>query len=97
LPSDPPPQGYSFANHLLSADGQRLAQADGPGYPVELWRPGDRLVSWFELAVPVDAPTAPYLLRTAMYVYIPPDQFVAIPVVDAQGIPTADFAEYALP
>jgi hypothetical protein len=97
LPPDPPLQGYSFANHLLDADGQRLGQADGPGYPVELWRQGDRLVSWFDLAVPAGAPPAPYLLRTGMYVFVPPDQFITVPLIDAQGVPVADAAEYVLP
>jgi hypothetical protein len=97
LPSDPPPQGYSFANHLLSSDGQRLAQADGPGHPVALWRAGDTLISAFDLTLPADAAPAPYLLRVGMYVYSPPDQFTTIPVVDAQGAPMADAVEWPVP
>jgi 4-amino-4-deoxy-L-arabinose transferase-like glycosyltransferase len=96
-PAAPPAQGYSFANHLLAADGRRVGQGDGPGYRVELWRAGDVLVSWFDLDLAEDAPPAPYRLRTGMYVYTPPDRFVTIPVVDAQGRPIADAVEWSLP
>ncbi len=94
LPADPPAQGYSFANHLLAADDQRAGQSDGPGYRVELWQAGDTLVSWFDFALAADAPRPPYRLRTGMYVHTPPDQFVTIPVVDAQGQPIADAVEW---
>jgi 4-amino-4-deoxy-L-arabinose transferase-like glycosyltransferase len=94
LPADPPAQGYSFANHLLGNDDRRAGQSDGPGYRVDLWQPGDTLVSWFDFDLPADAPPPPYRLRTGMYVYTPPDQYLAIPVVDAQGQPVADAVEW---
>ena len=95
-PADPPAQGYSFANHVLAADGQRVGQGDGPGYRVELWRAGDTLVSWFDINLAEDAPPPPYHLRTGMYVFTPPDRFVTIPVVDAQGQVVADAVEWPL-
>jgi hypothetical protein len=98
LPSDPPPQGYSFANHLLAGDGEeRIVQADGPGHRVGLWRAGDTVISAFELALPADAPLPPYRLRTGMYVYVPPDQFTTIPVMDAQGVPVGPAVEWRVP
>jgi hypothetical protein len=97
VPPDPPPQGYSFANHLLSKEGQRIAQADGPGHRVGLWRSGDTLVSAFDLALPAEAPPPPYHLRIGMYVFTPPDQFTTIPVIDIQGTPIADAVEWPLP
>ena len=98
VPPDPPPQGYSFANHLLAVPGQaRIVQADGPGHRVGLWRRGDTVISAFELALPADAPPPPYRLRTGMYVYLPPDQFTTIPVVDAQGAPVGPAVEWAVP
>jgi len=97
VPPNPPSQGYSFANHLLSKEGQRIAQADGPGRRAALWRSGDTLVSTFDLTLPADAPAPPYHLRIGMYVYTPPDQFVTIPVVDVQGVPIADSVEWPLP
>jgi hypothetical protein len=102
VPAEPPLQGYSFANHLLSAgntpeESRRVAQADGPGHPVALWRSGDTLISTFEIALSSEAPPPPYRLRTGMYVYTPPDQFVTIPVVDAQGAPIGNAAEWDLP
>jgi hypothetical protein len=94
LPADPPAQGYSFANHLLDNDDLRAGQSDGPGYRVELWQSGDTLVSWFDFDLPADALPPPYHLRTGMYVYTPPDQYLTIPVVDAQGQPVADAVEW---
>jgi hypothetical protein len=96
LPVDPPAQGYSFANHVLDAEGQRVSQRDGPGYRVALWRAGDTVLSWFDLALAQDAPPPPYRLRTGMYVFTPPDQFLTIPVVDAQGQPAAEGVEWPL-
>jgi hypothetical protein len=98
VPSNPPPQGYSFANHLLTGNSQaRVAQADGPGQRVVLWRSGDALISAFDLSLPASAPPPPYRLRTGMYIFTPPDQFTAIPVVDAQGTPIADAVEWLIP
>lgn len=95
-PADPPVQGYSLANHVLGAEGQRAGQQDGPGYRVELWRAGDALISWFDIALAEDAPPPPYRLRTGMYVYTPPDRFETIPVVDGQGQMTAEAVEWPL-
>ncbi|MCZ7541979.1 MAG: hypothetical protein M5U29_19125 [Anaerolineae bacterium] len=38
--------------HALDGDGARLAQADRPAWPGRYWRAGDRLVLWFDLALP---------------------------------------------
>jgi hypothetical protein len=97
VPAAPPPQGYSLSNHLLAAGGARIAQDDGPGYRVALWRAGDTLVSGFDLTLPADAPPPPYRLRTGMYVYTPPDQFTTIPVIDAQGNAVANAVEWPVP
>jgi hypothetical protein len=97
VPPNPPPQGYSFANHLLDKSGERIAQADGPGHRAALWRSGDTLISAFDLSLPADAPAPPYRLRVGMYVYSPPDQFTTIPVIDAHGTPIADAVEWPVP
>lgn len=94
IPASVPAQGYSFANHLLAAGGERCAQKDGPGYRAHLWRAGDVVLSWFDMIVAADAPPPPYHLRTGMYVYTPPDQFTTIPIVDAEGRPIADAIEW---
>jgi hypothetical protein len=96
VPPDPPPQGYSVANHLLGADGQRYGQRDGPGYRVGLWRAGDRVVSWFDIALAQERLPGPYRLWIGMYVYTPPDQFTAIQVLDAAGQPLALGVEWPL-
>jgi hypothetical protein len=96
LPSSPPAQGYSFANHVLAANGERVGQRDGEGYPVAYWRGGDTLVSWFEIPIDAGAAPGPYVLRTGMYVYTPPDQFAPVYVLDPTGQPIADAVEWAL-
>ncbi|MBN1642512.1 MAG: glycosyltransferase family 39 protein [Anaerolineae bacterium] len=94
LPDSPPGQGYSFANHLLTLEGLRVGQRDGEGYPVAYWREGDTVVSWFEIAVDADAPPAPYVLRTGMYIYTPPDHFRPVYVLDPTGHPVSDAADW---
>ena len=97
MPTEPPAQGYSFANHLLAADGQSFAQKDGPGYPVRLWRPGDTVISWFDLPLPVDLPAGPYRLQISVYVYTPPDEFTPIPVLGVDGQPGGSTTTWPLP
>ncbi len=94
VPSDPPPQGYSFSVNLLGADGQRWGQQDGPGQRVGLWRHGDVLISRFDLPLAAAAPPGPYRLRVGMYVYTPPDQFVSICLLDAADRPVGDAVEW---
>lgn len=89
LPDDPPAQGYSISVSLVGQDGTRYAQHDGPGQRVELWRPGDRLISWFILPLAAQA-RLPCTLRIGMYVYTPPDRFEIIRLLDQAGNPTGD-------
>jgi hypothetical protein len=96
VPHSPPAQGYSFANHLLTVAGERVGQRDGEGYPVTHWRQGDTVVSWFEIPVDADAPPGPYVLRTGMYVYTPPDRFEPVHVLDGAGHPVAAAVEWTL-
>ena len=96
LPLGAPAQGYSFANHLMTADGRRYGQKDGPGHRVDLWRRGDTLISWFDLSLSAEALPKPYTLRVGMYVHTPPDQFITVPVVDAAGRPVGDAVEWAV-
>lgn len=41
--------------HLLDGAGQRLAGADFRAFPSFLWRPGERVRTWFDLRLPPDA------------------------------------------
>jgi hypothetical protein len=62
---------YSVFNHLLTADGQHITQADGwPQGGVVLtsqWRPGEYVEDSHTLAIPTDAPPGPYLLAVGLY------------------------------
>jgi len=94
---DVPDQGYRFANHVLATSGQRVGQHDGPGHPVERWRAGDTLASWFDISIAPSAASGPYVLRTGMYVYTPPDQFTPVHVLDEGGGPVANAVDWAIP
>jgi 4-amino-4-deoxy-L-arabinose transferase-like glycosyltransferase len=96
VPDEPPAQGYSFANHLLAADGQRYGQRDGPGYHVRWWQPRDTLASWFEIPLSADAPDSAYRLRIGVYVFTPPGQFDAVRVTDDTGQPITDAIEWPI-
>lgn len=88
-----PPAGSDnvhWFNHLVDREGNRWGQADGVGYPVSEWRPGDVVLTWFDIAVSPDAPAPPYFVRTGMYTY--PD-VVNVPLLDAHGGPAGEFVE----
>ncbi len=64
-------QDYTVFVHLAGADGQPLAQADGPplggSYPTSFWDEGERLDDPYVLDIPADVPPGEYELRVGMY------------------------------
>ena len=62
---------YSVFNHLLTAEGQPVAQADGwpQGGAVltSQWRPGEYIRDSHTLDIPTDAPPGPYILAVGLY------------------------------
>jgi hypothetical protein len=63
----PPKKRYHFFNHLLDKDGVLVAQADGPGVFSRYWQLGEFFVTWFDIAVPPDAPHGIYQLAIGLY------------------------------
>jgi 4-amino-4-deoxy-L-arabinose transferase-like glycosyltransferase len=59
--------GHSLFNHLLDAQGNKIAQRDGFGLPERYWRKGLMLVQWFDLELPPETPEGDYTLITGMY------------------------------
>lgn len=73
-----PDRQYAVFNHLLTADGQKIAQVDGwpqdPQYGQDTtvvltkqWRPGEYVPDSHTLEIPADAPRGPYLLAVGLY------------------------------
>jgi hypothetical protein len=64
--------------HLLAADGQIVAQQDGPlatiFTPASRWLPGEFLVGETRIALPADLPPGRYDLRIGLYPPGAPDQ-----------------------
>lgn len=77
--------------HALDAAGARLAQADRPAWPGRYWRAGDRLVLWFDLALPPETAT----LYAGLYT-LEGSAFRNIDVLDAAGAYLAQGATIAL-
>jgi hypothetical protein len=71
---------YQTFVHALGADGVKLAQVDRSFWPGRYWRAGDRLVLWYDLAVPPE--TA--VLYVGLYT-IEGETYRNVEVVDAQG------------
>jgi len=63
----PPKKRYHVFNHLLAGDGALVAQADGPGVFSRYWQAGEFFVTWFDIAVPAEAPPGPYRLLVGLY------------------------------
>ena len=85
-------QDFHFFNHLLLADGTRVAQADAAAFSAQQWRAADEVHSFFSASA-ADAASITQL-RVGMYTY--PD-LANVPVVDALSNPQADAATIAWP
>ncbi len=81
---------YHWFNHLVNAEGKRVGQMDGVGFPARSWRAGDTVVTWFDVPIAPDAAPGGYKMRVGMYTF--PD-IKGVPVVDASGKPVADFVQ----
>jgi hypothetical protein len=88
LPS--PGADYHWFNHLIDADGKRVGQMDGVGFPSRSWRTGDTVVTGFDVPIAPEAAPGAYKMRVGMYTY--PD-IRNVPVVDAAGNPVSDAIE----
>jgi 4-amino-4-deoxy-L-arabinose transferase-like glycosyltransferase len=66
-----PTRIYSVFNHLLTVDGQQVAQTDGwPQDGIVLtnqWQPGEYVRDMHVLEIPDDAPSGPYVLTVGLY------------------------------
>jgi hypothetical protein len=62
---------YAVFNHLVTADGTIVAQADG--WPQQgrmlttQWQPGEYIEDVYKLDIPKEAPAGPYTLLVGMY------------------------------
>ncbi len=67
----PPPRDYSVYIHLLTPDGEKIAQWDGGPlqgtYPTRFWRPGESLLDFWTIRMPKDAVKGPAHLRIGLY------------------------------
>jgi hypothetical protein len=81
---------YHWFNHLVSAEGKRVGQMDGVGFPSRSWRAGDTVITWFDVPIAPDAAPGAYRMRVGMYTF--PD-IKGVQVVDKAGQPAADYVE----
>lgn len=72
----PLPPDLNIAIQVVDANGQGLAQGDGPplaaiggssSYPSELWRPGETVITYHQLTIPADTPPGMVTLRVGLY------------------------------
>jgi hypothetical protein len=67
----PVPADYHVFVHLITADGNTVAQSDGqPALwtrPTSTWSPGERIEDRHALSLPVDLPAGDYTLITGLY------------------------------
>ena len=90
-----PPQietDVHWFNHVLDANGQKLAQLDGGGVPARSWRVGDVLWQWADIPLPAGA--LPTTVRIGSYRH---PNLEPIMLIDIAGNPAADGVELALP
>ena len=89
-PADNPDQSdYHLFNHLLDANGDRVAQADGAAFAGFQWRAGDVVISRFLLPAPGET-RPPLTMRVGMYRF---PSLESVPVLDEAANPAADAIE----
>jgi 4-amino-4-deoxy-L-arabinose transferase-like glycosyltransferase len=86
----PPPHDYLLFAHLLTAQGERVAQIDvppgGPDQPTSAWEPG-RVITWTHpLPLPPDLPPGDYWLALGLY---DPASGARLPLHGAEPPPAA--------
>ncbi len=89
----PAADDFHFFNHLLTAGGGRITQADAAAFSAHSWREGDLVLSHFTLDPP-PAGAGPWVLRTGMYRY---PSLENIPLLDVAANPYTDAYEISLP
>ncbi|NJL94076.1 MAG: hypothetical protein HC915_10275 [Anaerolineae bacterium] len=80
----PASRNYSFAVHFLDAAGERIGQADRLAWLGQFWRPGDRIVSTFCLALPPQARATLASVNLGLY-HLAGDQYFNVDLLDPQG------------
>jgi len=69
--AEPVPTDYTIFLHLRDADGQLVAQADGPPlggwYPTSWWVPGEWVTDDHAFPLPADTPPGDYRLVAGLY------------------------------
>lgn len=89
---NPNPTDYHIFNHLLDGKGERVSQMDGDAFLGSQWRPGDVVVSRFEM--PWDAGwERPLTMRSGMYIF---DTQEPVLLLDEAGNPYTDAVEVPL-
>ncbi len=84
------PRDYTVFVHLLSPDGELIAQNDSPpALPTKLWIPGIRVMDWHRLTLPQDSPVTEYQIRAGMYHW--PD-LERLAVLEPDGLDAAENA-----
>jgi hypothetical protein len=84
-----PTEIYAVFNHLVAANGIRVAQADG--WPMEgrllttQWQQGEYIRDSYALAIPADAAAGPYTLYVGLYSAATGQRQLA--VLDGQAVP----------
>ena len=81
---------YHLFNHLLNADGERIAQTDIGLFPATQWQLGDLIISQSQLDWPENAT----IMRTGMYQF---PSLEPILIFDVAGNPYTDAVEIELP
>lgn len=90
---NPDPAAYHLFNHVLDAQGKRLAQVDAPAFAGRQWRAGDVVVSRFRLPWPVENESPPEAINVGMYRY--PD-LSPISVLDEAANPAGETLRFNL-
>ncbi len=87
---EPSTNDYHLFNHLLNADGNRIAQVDSGLFPASQWQPNDTIITQSHLEWPNNAT----IMRIGMYQY---PSLEPVLIFDVAGNPYTDSFDINLP
>lgn len=80
------PQSTHFSVRILDNQQQEWGRQDSAGYPPHQRRPGDRVLSLFDITTEGTTPLAPAWAQVGLYTF---PQVTTVPVIDQEGNPIA--------
>jgi len=93
LPQGQRGENVQYTVQFFDAAGNRVGQGDKVFWQSQHWCAGDMLLTWLDVPREASAKT----FRVGLYALIGKNDYRTVPVLDANGQPNGDMAEFPMP